>query len=346
MGGAHAGHRPSGRICRDDIVNFMNMLFKTGDWVEVKSPGEIAETLDASGTLDGLPFMPEMLPYCGRRFQVQRRAEKACIEYPGGYKIREFLRNDVLLLQELRCSGLEHDGCGRACMLFWKASWLRKVESGQEFVQVSPYREPVSKMRTTVAPDRYFCQSTELAKATQPFSRVRMLRKCLDEVRSGSRGVFEMLGLMMIAPAWRKATQWVPRRHLAGPQKRTPIESLGLQPGEWVEIKSAPEIAQTLDARGRNRGLICDYGMCQYSGGKYRVRNRLDRMIAEPTGEMKEVQSTVILEGLKCLCWNVFGGCPRNDFMYWREIWLKRCHPENTRVDADEPKVSAVNTAR
>jgi len=37
------------------------------------------------------------------------------------------------------------------------------------------------------------------------------------------------------------------------------------------------------------------------------------------------VESTVILDGLNCLCWqNHVGGCPREDFMWWREIWLER----------------------
>jgi hypothetical protein len=300
---------------------------RTGDWVQVKSAEEIAHTLDADGTLDGLPFMPEMLPYCGRRFRVLRWAEKSCVEFPGGwYKIREFRENDVLVLDDLRCSGANHDGCQRGCLLFWKAAWLHKMETGQLVPSedhLSGRKELCTRLRTIAEPGRYFCQSTELANATQPMTRSRILLKCLYDVRFGSRRVLEMARLVLV-PLWRKATRRWPRRRLTGPLKRTPVGNLNLQPGEWVEIKSATEVAQTLDARGRNRGLQCDYGMCQYSGGKYRVRNRLDRMISESTGEMRAVESTVILEGLHCLCWNALGGCPRQDFMYWREIWLKR----------------------
>ena len=102
---------------------------RTGDWVEVKTSSEIGGTLADDGTLDGLPFMPEMEEYCGRRFRVLRRAEKTCIEFPdGGYNIREFRNNDVFLLEGLRCSGMNHDGCQRLCMLFWKRAWLRRVE--------------------------------------------------------------------------------------------------------------------------------------------------------------------------------------------------------------------------
>lgn len=310
-----------------------------GDLVEVKSAEKILETLDTNGTLDGLPFMPEMSEFCGRRFYIDRLAEKACVEYPGGfYKIREFRNNDVVLLRDLRCSGEKHGGCGRACMIFWKTAWLRNVvdapaEIGQEVVGVQGH---TASLKTKDDSERYFCQSSELVTATQPLPRIRILWKCLWDIRSGSRGILEMTWLIL-RPAWRKITHWLPRPVLKGDLKRTPVGDLNLKPGEWVEIKSAEEIEQTLDGRGRNRGLICDYGMCQYSGKKYKVRNRLDRMIAEPTGFMREVGNTVILENLQCLCWNTLGGCPRREFMYWREIWLRRTSSPNSSSEAGSP---------
>ena len=62
-------------------------------------------------------------------------------------------------------------------------------------------------------------------------------------------------------------------------------------------------------------------------------------MISEATGEMRRVGGTVILEGLNCLCWNVLGGCPRQDFMYWRELWLQRAHDGSTTLpgESDRP---------
>jgi hypothetical protein len=300
---------------------------RAGDWVEVNSPVAIAETLDGNGALDGLPFMPEMRQYCGQRFRVLRLATKACVEYPTRYWIRELRNNDVVLLDGLRCSGDDHDGCQRACTLYWKAAWIRKVDGPGTRVAASPVpggNDCLSrKLKTMQAPGRYFCQSTEMANATRPLSKLRIFANCVAELRSGSRSLPEM-AWVILAPMWRKATAMIPRARLAGDLKRTPLGNLQLQPGELVQIKTAAEIARTLDAKGRNRGLICDYGMCQFSGGQYRVRNRLDKMISEPTGEMRKVEGTVILEGLNCLCWNVVGGCPRDDFMYWREIWLER----------------------
>lgn len=310
---------------------------RPGDWVEVKNPVEIAQTLDAEGTLDGLPFMPEMLEFCGGRFQVLRKAEKTCLETTGGeYLIREFHHNDVMLLDGLRCSGAAHGGCQRLCMIFWKTAWLRKVEAEQPASprDESPKGELLSQLKTMNAPGRYFCQSTELPRATesQPLTRGQILLKSFRDVRSGAVGVFDMIGLILI-PLYRKVRdRGFGRPRLAGNLAQTPVGALNLQPGEIVEIKSQEEMQETLDRRGRNRGLVCDIELKKFCGKKYRVRSRLERMISEPTGELRKVEGTVILEGNTCMCARVLGGCPRLDFCYWREVWLKRVeeNPSNT----------------
>jgi hypothetical protein len=299
---------------------------RPGDWVQIKPPLEIARTLDDEGMLDGLPFMPEMLELCGQNAQMGRRAEKACVEYPGGaYRIREFWSNDTFVLEGLRCSGEGHDGCQRACVLFWKKSWLGKVGSQETAApgNFSGREELRAKLKTKASPTRYVCQSTELAGATKSLTRQRILLKCLYDLRSGSRSVMEMSRLVLI-PAWRKATRRIRRGRLKGKLKHTPVGRLGLQAGEWVTIKPESEVVKTLDNYGRNRGLIFDEGMGDHGNKKFRVRQRLDRMISEPTGEMRHMDATVILDGLKCTCSNVLGGCPRQDFTYWREIWLQR----------------------
>jgi len=42
-----------------------------------RSKHEILATLDKSGRLEGLPFMPQMLKYCGRSFKVRSRTRHA-----------------------------------------------------------------------------------------------------------------------------------------------------------------------------------------------------------------------------------------------------------------------------
>jgi hypothetical protein len=313
---------------------------RAGDWVEVRAPEEIARTLDESGALDGLPFMPEMIAFCGRRFQVLRRAEKTCVEYPDlSYHMREFLNNDVVVLDVDRCTGQDHDGCGRACHLFWKSAWLRPVSNGSGVTLASSggIEQLRARTRTKVNETRYYCQSTELAAATAPLSRARTLWKAFADVRSGSRGVFQM-SWYVLSPFWREVVHLFERPVKVGPLKRTPVGNLQLRPGEIAKILTEQEIVQTLDGKARNRGLSCDRGMRRYCGGEFKVRNRLDRMISESTGEMRSVEGTVILDGLSCLCWwNHLGGCPREDYMYWREVWLDRASKEHTNSQAQLP---------
>jgi hypothetical protein len=308
------------------------MRLKAGDWVEVRSAPDILKTLDQRGTLDGLPFMPEMLEFCGKRYKVLRRAEKTCIELPTkSYVMGEFLNNDVVILDGLRCTGSSHDGCQRLCALFWKTAWLRKRNATDSIATPADAEGSHvtlgSPKSTEGNATRYFCQSTELLRSTRPMSRPRILKTCISDLRSGSRGFTEMIRLVL-APLWRKATRRFPKETLKGELSHTPVGNLNLAPGEWVEIKSVAEIQLTLDARGKNRGLTCDFGMTQFAGKRFKVLSRLDRMVSESTGEVRNVQGTVILDGLSCLCWNVLGGCPRQDFMYWRETWLKRVNQQ------------------
>ena len=87
---------------------------RPGDLVEVKAPEEILETLDSEGTLACLPFMPEMLEYCSRRFRVHRRVVKTC-SYGTSSTMRSFPDDDVVILEGMRCDGTAHDGCQKAC---------------------------------------------------------------------------------------------------------------------------------------------------------------------------------------------------------------------------------------
>lgn len=50
-------------------MNWPRVPLRSGDLVEVKAPDEILHTLDSEGTLDHLPFMPEMLGFCGNDFE-------------------------------------------------------------------------------------------------------------------------------------------------------------------------------------------------------------------------------------------------------------------------------------
>jgi hypothetical protein len=117
-----------------------------------------------------------------------------------------------------------------------------------------------------------------------------------------------------------------------GSLKSTPTGVLDLQPGEWVEVKSLKEITATLDKNGKNRGLHFTADMRLACGKRYRVKARMDRLIAEGSGRIRTLRNTVILDGaMHVNSYYVFGGCFRCEFQYWREIWLRR-------VDDSHPK--------
>src|SRR5207253_9194965 len=79
---------------------------------------------DERGWLEGLPFMPEMLQYCGQRLQVYKRADKTC-DTVVPWSIRR-MENSVHL--DTRCDGSGHGACEAGCLIFWKEVWLKRSE--------------------------------------------------------------------------------------------------------------------------------------------------------------------------------------------------------------------------
>src|SRR5258708_6102018 len=144
-----------------------------GDFVEVKPPDEILQTLDAEGALDHLPFMPEMLEFCGRTFQVSKRALTICISGPDTGAPRGFRADDVVTLDSVRCSGAAHAGCQKACMIFWREAWLRKVEDTavRSQVELRGMDQLRARLKVSTGPKIYHCQASELSKATHSLSR-------------------------------------------------------------------------------------------------------------------------------------------------------------------------------
>jgi hypothetical protein len=183
-------------------------------------------------------------------------------------------------------------------------------------------------LRTTKDVRRFFCQSTELGRATTYLFPVGF-KRCTAEWRAGnvgSRKAVEFLWVLFIAKLKSKLLG-IGAVQPVGNGSVTPSESLGLQPGELVEVKSAREISLTLDRRGRNRGLEFTASMLPFCGRQFKVRNRVERMILETSGEMRQIGNTVILEGVTCDGHTILGGCSRHVFHLWREAWLRRAAP-------------------
>ncbi len=304
-----------------------------GSRVMVRSAGEILSTLDDNGTLDGLPFMPEMLSWCGKSFRVQRRVDKICVAEAGS--LRRFPKEDVVILDGARCDGSAHDGCKHGCRILWKEAWLRPLDSDGAQMPVDNDLQAL-RARVKVKSDehRYFCQSTELLASTEDYPSGKHRRKhiAIKEIRRGDIGIMRALRLLYLYVQQKILRKLGCDDWLRGPNTRTPSKSLNLQPGELVRVKSRAQITQTLDDRMSNRGMGLCYEMMRCCGREAEVRYRVDRLIDERTGVMRSITDTVALRNMRgfgplgeeCLCYGELGDCPRGEIMYWREIWLER----------------------
>ena len=308
-------------------MNQKGPQFRPGDLVEVRTPDEILHTLDAAGTVDQLPFMREMVEYCGQRFRVSRTVVKVCASgMKGGSVLRGFRARDVVLLDGLRCSGADHDGCQKSCTIFWREAWLRKADAATPQADINPadLDRLRAQLRTKVSPTIYFCQASELLRATKSLTHWERYTKWVAEIRDDNCSPLEMCRRFSIFLYWKV------RRKLLGhyartDQKSTPTETLRLQAGELVQVKPMDGIQPTLDDQASNRGLWFSPNMRLLCGKPQRVARRIEKLIVDGTGEMRQLRNTVFLEGSFCGCSHIaFGGCSRCEYVYWREIWLNR----------------------
>jgi hypothetical protein len=318
---------------------------KVGDLVEVRSAEEILATLDENGELENLPFMPEMLPFCGQTLTLEKVAHKACDTTVPEGGMRKM--HNAVHLASARCDGSAHGGCQNGCRIYWKEEWLKRPgESPMAGAPAStdPPRITLplleAKTRRPQAPDGeelYACQATELQRATepQPFLEVDQY---ITDYRSGNVKLLRMVRTILIGIFNRLqgvSRRLLPRRlrlregrpwpFLAGrAEGRTPTSHLDLQPGERVRIKSKNEVEDTLNADLLNRGMGFDGEMARFCGREAVVERRVHQVIDEKTRRMVQMKNPcVVLEGL--VCEGAYSSnCPRGWICFWREIWLDR----------------------
>jgi hypothetical protein len=332
--------------------------FRVGSLVEVRSQQEILATLDSNGCVDGMPFMPEMLKFCGLRFRVSAVAHKTCDTARKTWKGRRL--KSTLHLEGLRCDGSAHGGCEADCNLFWKDVWLKPVkkesDSAKSFAVASPASAcTINRLHETTqqaavgGEPRYSCQTTKLYEATEPLAWWDIRQYVYDVVTGNHtpghvssvlylaslKYMFEHapIGYQLVksfrAQMHRLLTgRDVPDFRGAIPRgKPTPSRRLDLKRGERVRIKSKEEIVQTIDEAGNNRGLCFDVELVPFCGRIVTVRNSVTRILDEQTGEMRQMkQPCITLEGVTCNaeyseCRLL---CPRSIPSFWREDWLER----------------------
>jgi hypothetical protein len=310
---------------------------RRGDEVRVRSASEILASLDASGDLENLPFMPEMLPLLGQSFTVSARADKTCDTVNITGCSREM--DHTVHLTEVRCDGSAHGGCQAGCLLFFKESWLQRDDgvapapAADEAAALAELKARVEP-GTTVAPGVFRCQATALPDATRPMSGMRHYLRDVQTRNVSLRLFVRHLRIAFVdryqrfsrrrLPAWVRVRGGAELPDVRGTLKRTPVASLDLQPGEVVEVRSLPEIVATLDTNQRNRNLWFDREMVRYCGRRFKVLRRVDRLIDEKTGEMIQTRTpSLVLDGAVCVG-DYHKLCPRQDYAFFREIWLKR----------------------
>ena len=339
----------------------LNLL--AGEFIEVRSQDEILATLDADGCLDAMPFMPEMLQYCGRRFRVSKRADKTCDNIKP-WNMRR-VRNAVHLM-DARCDGSAHAECDAGCLIYWHEAWLKRIDSSVVSLSANPRSIPGSEQLSTRSslpafvtvdslykasrrsPDPasgeevHFCQATQVREFSTDLPwwnlaqyvrdvRSRNLRRNLGD--SKSEALLEtLLSCLEVIRSWvidlfnglQRLRRGVVYPHIEGSLATTTTEELQLQPGEFVQVKSKEEILATLDLRNRNRGLLFDSEMLRYCGGTYRVLKRVRQIVDEKNGRILRMKSPcIILEGSYCAS-EYHRLCPRAIYHYWRESWLRR----------------------
>ncbi|MER5645328.1 hypothetical protein [Streptosporangium sp. NPDC002524] len=361
--GSRAGSKAGSRAGALDL--------RVGETVEVLGEAEILATLDGKGELDELPFMPEMLAFCGRRLTVHKVAHKLCdtISSSGMRRMERAVH-----LTGARCDGQAHGGCQTACQFYWKESWLKRVDPDSSVTPITRNGPtsgngstsgnglatgngsatgnglaagrpllPILQAATRKEPgpdgeERFSCQATELLRAAPTCLPFKDVGQYVADVRTGNVGVTWMLRSFLVGlfnrfqqaskrvlPRWlwiRGGMRWGFVRGEAGPT--TPTQTLDLQPGELVRVKSKEEILKTLNDGLLNRGMGFEEEMSRYCGHVARVSARVERCLDEKTGRMLRMKNPcIILEGVVCAgAYNV--SCPREFVPFWREIWLER----------------------
>lgn len=329
------------------------MNIRAGDWVEVKSAAEILRTLDGRGEIGAMPFMPEMLKFCGKRLRVVSVAHKTCDVAckTGGRSMP-----NALHLEGSHCDGASHGGCQAACLMFWKTDWVRRVDPR--------VREPVRPVaalpdvdlslleQATVRYENgeaaYSCQITRLFDATKFLPWWNLMQYVRDvkyrNVKPGRlarvvllRLLFNLRRLHIGYRATVALHDWAHRRLTGRPTpygqgtipagQPTPSAKLDLKAGEWVAIKPLPDIRATLNVRNANRGMSFDPEMAQFCGRNFKVARRVEQLLDEKTGKMLSMKSPcIVLDGVVCSGdyseRRLF--CPRQITPYFREIWLSR----------------------
>jgi hypothetical protein len=320
----------NGRFPKSVLRLFARDRFVVGDLVEIQSLENIRRTLDADGTLDGVPFMTEMIPFCGRKARVLRCVDKV-YDYGRSKTLRRL--RDCVLLAGTRCDGAAHNGCQARCSVFWKTAWLRPASPSAKTALEDPVLEAGSVLKRDDAAhagkiqqqEPYICQYTQVAAASAPM-RSWDIRQDLRPLFSGN---VSFPGFCVALLTWlfnrvqglRGGTGF-PEVKNSGLSK-TPIVNKNIGVGDPVSVLGMDAIGMTLDATYRNRGLWFDREMVKHCGQPNRVLQRVDRIIDDANGRMVPMKTPCIMLDDVVASGEFLRFLAQQEYLFWRESWLK-----------------------
>jgi hypothetical protein len=331
---------------------------RAGDLVELRPPAEILATLDESGATDGLPFMPEMLEYFDKSWRVQARVERNCA-YPFTWGVRRLPA--TVMLDDLRCGGQAHGGCQAGCRLYWKESWLRPasgratpVARDDAYSELERLVGQNTETAASTADEPVFrCQGTDWFEASEPVGWWSA-RSFVREWRCGNVSFWQfskkMTGVVFGEIGARlhlvERYRTMPHDPSSHPVETPPPR--GLEPGTLVQIRSREEIAPTLDARAKNKGLAFDPNeMAPYCGKTFPVKGSVQRFVDEKTGKLVQLKSDCyVLDGVVCSGDRSDGRwfCQRAIYSWWREAWLQRVAEQSPMPSPEDEQDRSLQT--
>lgn len=305
---------------------FMGHDLLPGDVVRIRPLPEILATLDAQGALDGMPFQPEMMKFCGTEARVFR-----CLDKIYDYGRTKHMRrlDGCVLLSNLRCDGGAHDGCEAACYLIWKAEWLQHREAPRAQT-AQPAGFDAARMSEAVTAgtrqgEVFRCQFTQLHGCTAEYPRWSLGRDLIPWLSgnySAKAWLVAMLTRVFNGVQRRRGGVGFPPQPPVG--EHLAKEPTHLKVGERVTVLPLEEIARTLNSQGKNKGLWFDVEMVKHCRQEYRVSARVQKIIDDANGQVRFMKTPCIMletvdstgEGLH------FNA--QHDPIFWRESWLRR----------------------
>jgi len=124
---------------------------------------------------------------------------------------------------------------------------------------------------------------------------------------------------------------FMPPATVSGP---TPTQALDLSFDETATVRAKEEIAATL-VNNRNRGLWFDREMIRFCNRSAVVHSRVKRVIHESTGKMVVMKTPSIVLKNVIATGEFLRLCPQHEYIFWREIWLRRAAVDAATRDAN-----------